>query len=81
VSGVAAMLLQQNPGYTPDQVKAVLMRTAWKGFGQYTTAIVLLSQVSDPWNYALFRFVETAIGIVVAWLISCVPLLFRLDKS
>jgi serine protease AprX len=38
VSGVAALLLQQNPFLTPDQVKARLMTTAWQGFGQYTTA-------------------------------------------
>src|SRR5205814_1899090 len=37
-SGVAALLLQQNPSLTPDQVKARLMTTAWQGFGQYTTA-------------------------------------------
>ncbi len=38
VSGAAALLLQQNPGMTPDQVKARLMKTAWKGSSQYTTA-------------------------------------------
>jgi serine protease AprX len=36
VSGAAALLLQQNPALTPDQVKARLMKTAWKGVGQYT---------------------------------------------
>ena len=30
VSGAAALLLQQNPSLTPDQVKARLMKTAWK---------------------------------------------------
>jgi serine protease AprX len=35
VSGVAALLLQQNPSLTPDQVKARLMKTAWKGYGHY----------------------------------------------
>src|SRR6266852_6280818 len=32
VSGAAALLLQQNPGMTPDQVKARLMKTAYKTF-------------------------------------------------
>ncbi|HZU22862.1 MAG TPA: S8 family peptidase [Terriglobales bacterium] len=32
VSGAAALLLQQNPSLTPDQLKARLMKTAWKGF-------------------------------------------------
>src|ERR1700675_5082426 len=36
VSGAVALMLQQNPSLTPDQVKARLMKTAWKGFGQYT---------------------------------------------
>jgi len=32
VSGVAALLLQKTPSLTPDQVKARLMKTAWKSF-------------------------------------------------
>src|SRR5207302_355759 len=39
VSGAAALLLQKDPSLTPDQVKARLMKTAWKGFGQYNDAI------------------------------------------
>ena len=35
VSGAVALVLQQNPSMTPDQVKARLMKTAWKGVGQY----------------------------------------------
>ncbi len=36
VSGAVALMLQQNPALTPDQVKARLMKTAWKGIGQFT---------------------------------------------
>src|ERR1700730_12469325 len=36
VSGAVALMLQQNPSLTPDQVKARLMKTAWKGFNPYT---------------------------------------------
>lgn len=36
VSGAVALMLQQNPALTPDQVKARLMKTAWKGVGQFT---------------------------------------------
>src|SRR5437870_7940161 len=39
VSGAAALLLQKDPSLAPDQVKARLMKTAWKGFGQYNDAI------------------------------------------
>jgi serine protease AprX len=37
VSGAVALMLQQNSALTPDQVKARLMKTAWKGFGQYSS--------------------------------------------
>lgn len=32
VSGVAALLIQKDSTLTPDQIKARLMKTAWKGF-------------------------------------------------
>jgi serine protease AprX len=39
VSGTAALLLEQDPGLTPDQVKARLMKTASKVFPASTIAI------------------------------------------
>ena len=41
VSGAAALLLQKAPGLTPDQVKARLMRSAYKNLVPYST-------VTDP---------------------------------
>jgi serine protease AprX len=38
VSGAVALMLQQNSSLTPDQVKARLMKTAWKSFGQFTSS-------------------------------------------
>jgi serine protease AprX len=38
VAGSAALMLQQNPSLTPDQVKARLMKSAWKSFGQYSSS-------------------------------------------
>ena len=38
VSGAVALMLQQNSALTPDQVKARLMKTAWKGVGQYSSS-------------------------------------------
>ena len=38
VSGTAALMLQQNSSLTPDQVKARLMKTAYKNFPQTSTA-------------------------------------------
>jgi subtilisin family serine protease len=40
VSGAAALLLQQNPALTPDQVKARLMKTAYKTFPSYSSTIL-----------------------------------------
>ena len=37
VSGAAALMLQQNPALTPDQVKARLMKTAFKNLVQAST--------------------------------------------
>jgi serine protease AprX len=41
VSGAVALLLQQNPSLTPDQVKGRLMKTAYKNFPAFSIA-------SDP---------------------------------
>ena len=37
VSAAAVLLLQRHPEFTPDQVKARLMRSAYKTFPRYTT--------------------------------------------
>ena len=39
VSGAAALLLQQQPSLTPDQVKARLMKTATKSFPSTSVAV------------------------------------------
>ena len=39
VSGAAALILQQDPTLTPDQVKARLMKSAYKNLPQYTTVV------------------------------------------
>jgi hypothetical protein len=41
VSGAVALLLQKSPNLTPDQVKALLMQSAYKNLVPYTT-------VTDP---------------------------------
>jgi uncharacterized membrane protein YgaE (UPF0421/DUF939 family) len=43
----------------------------------YICGIVVLAYGSESWQYALFRLVETVLGIGVAWLISLVPKLLR----
>jgi serine protease AprX len=43
VSGAAALLIQQHPSLTPDQVKARLMKTATKALNLYSTGIDSIS--------------------------------------
>jgi serine protease AprX len=55
VSGAVALLLQQNAALTPDQVKARLMKTAWKGLGQFSWS---LDGLGNQYNneYDLFTY-------------------------
>lgn len=39
----------------------------------YISGIVLLDHSTEPWSYALHRFLETALGVLFAWVISFVP--------
>jgi serine protease AprX len=55
VSGAVAQMLQQNPSLTPDQVKARLMKTAWKGFGQFTYSFDSLGNQYNN-EYDLFTY-------------------------
>ena len=57
VSGAAALMIQENPSLTPDEIKARLMKTATKQFARYTTAtdahgsraLSSLSRTFSPW--------------------------------
>ena len=48
VAGAAALLIQKDPTLTPDQVKARLMKTAWKGMA--ATASVYDSLTNTTYN-------------------------------
>ena len=54
VSGVVADLLQAHPSLTPDQVKARLMKTAYKTFPQTSTAVDPVSGDSFVSQYDMF---------------------------
>src|SRR6202043_1321200 len=46
VAGAAALLIQQNPSLTPDQVKARLMKTAQKALPSYLKALDRITMAS-----------------------------------
>lgn len=43
----------------------------------YVCGIVIFDYGNDPWTYALYRTIETMIGIMLAILVSLVPKLLR----
>jgi uncharacterized membrane protein YccC len=47
----------------------------------FICGIVVFGHSAEPWDYALFRFIETALGIAVAWAISFVPKLLRVEEA
>jgi serine protease AprX len=55
VSGAVALMLQQNSSLTPDQVKARLMKTAWKGFGEYTSSTDYYNNIYNN-EYDIFTY-------------------------
>ena len=54
VSGVVADLLQKSPSLTPDQVKARLMKTAWKSFPAFSSTTDATTGITYTDQYDLF---------------------------
>jgi uncharacterized membrane protein YgaE (UPF0421/DUF939 family) len=46
----------------------------------FTCAIIIATVGNEPWHFAFDRLMETLIGVVVAWAVSHVPKLIRLDQ-
>ena len=54
VSGAAALLLQQNPLLSPDQVKARLMKSAYKTFPRYSSTTDPTTGITYTSQYDMF---------------------------
>ena len=46
----------------------------------YVAGIAVMSYGADPWTYAVYRVIETFIGIAMSVLVSLVPKLLRIDE-
>ena len=46
----------------------------------FTCGIIIVTVGSEPWHFAFDRLMETLIGVVVAWAVSHVPKLIRIDE-
>lgn len=45
----------------------------------YMCGLIVWDSGTAPWHYGLYRLLETGLGITVAWLISYVPKLIRIE--
>jgi uncharacterized membrane protein YgaE (UPF0421/DUF939 family) len=45
----------------------------------YICGIVVIDHSAEPWVYAYHRLIETMLGVAVAWAVSHVPKLIRLE--
>lgn len=47
----------------------------------YVCGIIVIAYTADPWSYGFYRFIETVIGMAIAWFISLVPKLFATEGN
>lgn len=47
----------------------------------YICGLIVLDNSAAPWHNALYRMIETALGVIVAWIISYVPKLIPIDEN
>ena len=88
VCGAAlSQLLGPGPGAVGIAVVMAMLLGALLGAGDgarvagYICGIVVLDHAAEPWLYAAQRFIETALGVIVAWGISYVPKLIEADSA
>jgi uncharacterized membrane protein YgaE (UPF0421/DUF939 family) len=79
--GVMSAFLPQNPwivglGTLVAMLACIFFQAAEAArVAGYVCGIILLGLADDPWKYSVNRFVETVLGVGVAWGISMIPAL------
>jgi uncharacterized membrane protein YgaE (UPF0421/DUF939 family) len=88
ISGaLMALVLPAGPIAVAFAVAATMLICvlAWAGdgarVGGYIAAIVVFEHNGSPWEYASFRLIETVLGVVIAWLVSFVPKLIKIEDD
>ncbi len=85
VGATLSQWVRSNPGTLALGIALPMLLAQWTRFPEaaklsgYVSGIILLEQGDQPWGYALSRFVETMLGIVIAILVSAVPKLIPVD--
>ncbi len=79
---ILSQILGQGPAAAGAGVVIAMLIAYLLGAGDaakvagYICGIVVLDHAAEPWFYAAQRFLETVLGVSVAWAISYVPQLF-----
>jgi uncharacterized membrane protein YgaE (UPF0421/DUF939 family) len=65
---------------------AMMLSTAITQIGDpklaaYLCALIIINYKDNPLHYAFFRFLETVLGILVAWAISLIPKLVAIAEE
>ena len=47
----------------------------------FICGLVVFDHASEPFHYAFFRFIETMLGVTMAWAISYMPKLIRTEQG
>jgi uncharacterized membrane protein YgaE (UPF0421/DUF939 family) len=79
IHGIGAILIGAGVFVAAFTSHALRMKDAAKVAG-YVCGVVLLTQSLQPWSYALYRVLETGLGIAAAVSVSFVPKLLKVDE-
>ena len=66
--------------FTAIMLSVVVTQLGDPKIAAFLCALIVINYGDNPMHYALYRFIETLLGIVVAWAISLVPKLIEIEE-